>query len=83
MIHATGTTHHRLHRVNLAARRMRARWHRRTRAYHRDTRGATTLEWALLLAAIALPSYVIFVMLLETLVAHYRMMVMLNHLPFP
>jgi len=45
--------------------------------------GATTLEWCLLLAAIGIPSYVIFTLSLQTLVAHYRMIVMLNHLPFP
>ena len=45
--------------------------------------GTTTLEWALLLAALALPSYVIITMALETLVGHYRMMTTLNALPFP
>jgi len=65
------------------AQRLKNRWHRLLAEYHGNTRGATTLEWALLLAAVALPSYVIFMLLLETLVAHYRMMVMLNHLPFP
>ena len=54
-----------------------------SRRLHRDRRGATMLEWTLLLAVIALPSYVIFTILLDTLVIHYRMMVMLNHLPFP
>ncbi len=45
--------------------------------------GATTLEWALLLAAIAIPSYFIITMALETLLGHYRMMTTLNALPFP
>ena len=45
--------------------------------------GTTTLEWALLLAALAIPSYVIITMALETLLGHYRMMTVLNGLPFP
>ena len=49
----------------------------------REQDGTTTLEWALLLAAIAIPSYVIIVMALETLLGHYRMMTTLNSLPFP
>lgn len=48
-----------------------------------DEQGAMTLEWALLLAAIALPAYVIFIMMLNTLVEYYRMMTTLNALPFP
>ncbi|MBI1337420.1 MAG: hypothetical protein GC164_10710 [Phycisphaera sp.] len=48
-----------------------------------NDRGATTLEWALLLAAIALPSYFILKLALETLTAHYQMMTTLNNLPFP
>lgn len=48
-----------------------------------DNSGATTLEWALLLGAIALPSYFIIRMALETLVEYYRMMTTLNGLPFP
>ena len=48
-----------------------------------DQSGATTLEWALLLAALAIPSYVIITMALETLLGHYRMMTVLNGLPFP
>ena len=45
--------------------------------------GATTLEWALLLAAIAIPSYFIITTALETLLGHYRMMTTINALPFP
>lgn len=45
--------------------------------------GATTLEWALLLAAIALPSYFILSVALAMLVDYYRMMTTLNALPFP
>ena len=49
----------------------------------RDDSGQTTLEWALLLAAIALPSYGIIVLALDTLVAYYGMMSWLTNLPFP
>lgn len=49
----------------------------------RDEAGATTLEWALLLAAIALPSYWIIKVALQLLTDHYRMMTTINGLPFP
>jgi hypothetical protein len=49
----------------------------------REQVGATTLEYGLLLAAIALPSYVIFRQALLLLVFQYRMIVELNSLPFP
>jgi Flp pilus assembly pilin Flp len=45
--------------------------------------GATTLEWALLLAAMAIPSYFIIATALETLLGHYRMLTSMNALPFP
>jgi len=45
--------------------------------------GATTLEWALLLAAIAIPSYYITQTALSALIAHYQMVTTLNALPFP
>ena len=48
----------------------------------RDESGATTLEWSLLLAAIALPGYYVIRLALETLVLHYQMMTMINSLPF-
>ncbi len=50
---------------------------------HADESGATTLEWALLLAAVALPSYWTIRMALHLLTDHYRMMTMINSLPFP
>ncbi len=50
---------------------------------HRDNRGATMLEWVLLLAAIALPSYFIMQLALAALVGHYRMVTTINSLPFP
>jgi len=48
-----------------------------------DEQGATSLEWALLLGAIAIPSYLIIMTLLRTLVGYYQMMTTLNSLPFP
>ena len=48
-----------------------------------DECGATTLEWAMLLAGIALPAYFIINICLNLLVDHYRMMTTLNALPFP
>ena len=48
-----------------------------------DEQAATTVEWALLLAAIGLPSYFIIELALDSLVGYYQMMTMLNSLPFP
>jgi hypothetical protein len=45
--------------------------------------GATTLEWTLLMGAIALPGYFIIKMALAVLIAHYQMVTTLNALPFP
>lgn len=45
--------------------------------------GATSLEWALLLGAVALVIYPTLTIALATLVEYYRMMVTLNALPFP
>ncbi len=45
--------------------------------------GGTTLEWALLLVVIALPSYYLIQTALAVLLAHYRMMTTINALPFP
>ncbi|MHC4993541.1 MAG: hypothetical protein ACYTGQ_00660 [Planctomycetota bacterium] len=42
-----------------------------------------TLEWAMLLAVVALPSYLIIRLALAALVGHYQMMTTLNALPFP
>ena len=49
----------------------------------RDQHGGTTLEWALLLGTIAIPSYYIIQAALSALVAHYQMITPLNGLPFP
>lgn len=45
--------------------------------------GATSLEWTLLLAGIAIPSYFILMLALNILVQHYRLVTTLNSLPFP
>lgn len=52
-------------------------------AFLKDESGTTTLEWLLLLGAIALPSVYIFTVCLATIVDYYRMMTTLNSLPFP
>jgi Flp pilus assembly pilin Flp len=49
----------------------------------RDQRGATTVEYALLLAFIALPSIYLFRLLLAFLAEHYKMVVFLETLPMP
>jgi len=49
----------------------------------RDQRGATALEWTLLLGAIALPSYFIVRAGVMILIAHYQMVTTLNSLPMP
>ena len=51
--------------------------------FARNQQGGTTLEWALLLGVIAIPSYYIIQIALSTLVAHYQMITTLNGLPFP
>lgn len=65
-------TSRRLARLRAALRRL-----------HRDEDGATTLEYALLVAVIAIPSATIVFLLLDVLVAYYEMHATLNALPFP
>ena len=48
-----------------------------------DQRGQVTLEWAIILAAVALPLLAVFRICLDILVAKYRMMTCLNSLVFP
>ena len=64
-------------------RRNMIRLRRLIRRVARDQQGATTLEWALLLGVIAIPSYAIIQLALSALVAHYQMVTTLNGLPFP
>jgi len=49
----------------------------------RDETGQTTIEYALLLAAVALPMIVVFRMLLALLAWLYEMTVFLIGMPFP
>ena len=48
-----------------------------------DQRGANSIEWALLLGVIAIPSYYLIQAALNALVLHYQMITTLNALPFP
>ena len=66
-----------------AARRTLRRWAGLWRRGLRDERGQTALEWTLLLAAIAIPSYLVIRVAVLTLIAHYQMVTVLNGLPFP
>ena len=53
------------------------------RGFASDDSGQVALEWALVLAAVALPMYFIIVVCLNLLVAHYRMVTFMETLPFP
>jgi hypothetical protein len=53
------------------------------RKLNADQAGQTTVEWAMILLAFALPMYWVFKMLVDILAAHYRMMTFLETLPFP
>ena len=53
------------------------------RRLRRDSRGASTLEFALITAVIAIPMVWIFDDLLGLMVDYYRMMTFLNGWPFP
>lgn len=56
---------------------------RNWRALWADERAATSLEWALLLAVVALPGYAAVRLALAALAGHYQMMTTINALPFP
>lgn len=49
----------------------------------RDDRGATTLEWTLLLGMVVLPAWVIIRYGLYALAGHYGLVTSLNQMPFP
>ena len=53
------------------------------RRLHADERGQTTVEYAMLLAMIGLPSIAAFGLLLAILTEYYRMVTFLELLPFP
>jgi len=48
-----------------------------------EENGQMTIEWALVLAAVALPSIVILRLCLNIIVAHFQMVTFLQGLPFP
>jgi ABC-type sulfate transport system permease subunit len=48
-----------------------------------DNAGQMTIEWALVLAAIALPMYFVFILCMRILVAHFQMVTFMETLPFP
>ena len=56
---------------------------RALRQFIRNRRGATMLETVLLLAAVAIPSYLIIQLALRALLGFYHMMTTLIELPFP
>ena len=53
------------------------------RRLHADSLGQVTLEWALVLAAVAIPMLVVFRICLAILADKCRMMAFLNSLPYP
>ncbi len=55
----------------------------RMRSLWSDESGGSMLEFALLVAAIAIPMYLVFSVALSTMMGHYAMMTFLNGWPFP
>jgi len=66
--------------VPRGVRRLRVAWRRLRRG---GERGSTMLEWVLLLAVVAFPSYFIIQLGLQALFGHYRLITTVNGLPFP
>ena len=60
-----------------------ARATRGWRLLRRDNAGQMTLEWALVLAAFALPMFFVIRICMNVLVAHFQMVTFLETLPFP
>lgn len=52
-------------------------------ALYEDEQGATMIEWTLLLAAIAIPSYLILMYTFDTMVIWYQMITQVNSFPSP
>lgn len=52
-------------------------------ARFRDDRGATMIEWTLLLGMVVIPTWVIIRYGLYTLAAHYGLVTTMNQMPFP
>ena len=63
--------------------RDRRRALRRLKRLGADDAGQTTVEWALVLALVALPMYFVCAACLNLLVAHFQMVTFLETLPFP
>ncbi|HUT02150.1 MAG TPA: hypothetical protein VM389_04685 [Phycisphaerae bacterium] len=61
---------------------MRRLWHNLSRLVA-DQAGQTTIEWALLIAAVGLPAVTVFGWLLSILSENYRMVTFMELLPFP
>ena len=53
------------------------------RRLYRQPEAQLTLEWTLLLAAVALPMYWVFRVCLSVLAAHFRMVTFMETVPFP
>lgn len=64
-------------------RRRRRTWRTGIARAFSDDSGQMTVEWALVLAAIALPMYFVFTVCLRLLVAHYQMVSFMDTIPFP
>ena len=69
--------------ITLAPTKRTARGFALSEKFVSDDAGQATVEWALVLAAVALPMYFIIVVCLNLLVAHYRMVTFMETLPFP
>ncbi len=65
------------------SRALRTRFRRLVRRVLREERGATMLEWCLLLAFIAIPAWVMIRYGLALLAAHYGLVSTMNQMPFP
>lgn len=57
-------------------------WRRSRRFYMQDD-GQLTIEWTLVLAAIALPMYFVFKVCMSLMAAHFRMVSFMETVPFP
>ena len=67
----------------MVKRPLKPAWKRHLARFIRDERGATMLEWCLLLAFIAIPVWVMIRFGLAILAAHYGLVTTMNQMPFP
>ena len=56
---------------------------RRLARLSEDSAAQLTLEWAMVLAFIALPMYWVFKVCMNLLIAHYQMVTFMETIPFP